>query len=191
MHALPPPLSSPSCGSPRLQNVQWMLGVLEQALKQAERGSNPGVTILLVRGGDQAGVYLRVVGADSVMQQISLAEELGLSGGETVGLFRWAESEGYVRSDYGGSTQISPGSEVPTAGLDHLETKGYELIGELPDPQERLALILEAAIRAVQRDSSLDEAAKKRRVDWFEELKIVVRASSRRANCGVSSGWVI
>ena len=38
-----------------------------------------------------------------------------------------------------------------------------------------MALILEAAIRAVQRDNSLDEAAKKRRVDWFEELKIVVR----------------
>ncbi len=34
---------------------------------------------------------------------------------------------------------------------------------------------LEEAIRAVQRDNSLDEAAKKRRVDWFEELKIVVR----------------
>jgi hypothetical protein len=65
-----------------------MLVVLDQALKQAERGSNPGVTILLVRGGDQAGVYLRMVGADWVMQEISLAKELDLSGGETVGLFR-------------------------------------------------------------------------------------------------------
>jgi hypothetical protein len=152
-----------------------MLIALVEALKQAERESNPGVTILPVRGGEQAGVYLRVVGADSVMQQISLAEELGLSGGETVGLFRWVESEGYISPNYGGSGYIRPDDEVPTAGLDHLETKGYELIGELPDPQERLALILEAAIRAVQRDNSLDEAAKKRRVDWFEELKIVVR----------------
>jgi hypothetical protein len=160
---------------PRLQKVQRMLVALDQALKQAELGSNPGVTILLVRGGDQAGVYLRVIGADGILQQISLAEELGLSGGETVGLFRWAESEGYVRPNYGGSGYISPGAEVPTAGLDHLETRGYELIGELPDPQERLELILEAAIRAVQRDNSLDEAAKKRRVDWFEELKIVIR----------------
>ena len=120
---------------PRLQKVQRMLVVLEQALKQAERGSNPGVTILLVRGGDQAGVYLRVVSAGSVMQETSLAEELGLSGGEAVGLFRWAESEGYVRPNYGVSAQISPSAEVPTAGLDHLETKGYELIGDLPDPQ--------------------------------------------------------
>jgi hypothetical protein len=92
-----------------LQKVQRMLVVLEQAIKQAERGSNPGVTILLVRGGDQAGVYLRVVGADSVMQEISLAEELGLSGGETVGLFSWAESEGYVRPNYGGFDSNQPG----------------------------------------------------------------------------------
>jgi hypothetical protein len=160
---------------PRLHKVQRMLGVLEQALKRSERGSNPGVTILLVRGGDQAGVYLRVVDAGTAMQQISLAEELGLSGGETVGLFMWAESEGYFRPNYGGSVNISPGTSALAAGLDHLETKGYELIGELPDPQERLALILEAAIRAVQKDNTLDEATKKRRVDWFEELKIVVR----------------
>ena len=162
--------------NPRQQNVQRMLGIINQAITQAERGNNPGVTILVAPGGDQAGVYLRIViGADIPMQRIALAEELGLSGGETVGLFKWAESEGYVRPNYGGSSQVSPGTEVPAAGLDHLETKGYELIGELPNPQERLAVILEAAIRAVQRDDSLDEAAKKRQVGWFEELKIVVR----------------
>jgi hypothetical protein len=160
---------------PRLQKVQRMLGVLDQVLKQAERGTNPGVTILLVQGGDQAGVYLRVAGATWVTQDISLAEELGLSGGETVGLFRWAESEGYIRPTYGGSTSISPGAEVPTAGLYHLETKGYELIGELPDPQERLALVLDAAIQAVQRDQSLKPEERQRRIDWFEEAKFVVR----------------
>ena len=163
---------------PRLQNVQRLLGLIHQAITQAERGSNPGVTVLVAPGGDQAGVYLRVVGSpDMGMQQTSLAEELGLSGGETVGLFKWAESEGYVRPNYGGSGYISPGTEVPVpaAGLDHLETKGYELIGELPDPQERLVLILEAAIRAVQRDESLSQAQKKRKIDLFEEMKFVVR----------------
>ena len=159
---------------PRLQKVQRMLGVLEQALKQAERGSNPGVTILLVRGGDQAGVYLRVISADSVMQEISLAEELGLSGGETVGLFRWAESECYVRPNYGGSTQISPGAEVPTAGLDHLETKGYELIGELPDPQERMEFILEAALAAAVQASDRPEE-KKRWQGLREDFRFVLR----------------
>jgi hypothetical protein len=49
---------------PRLQKVQRMLIALEEALKQAERESNPGVAILLVPCGEQAGVYLRVVGAD-------------------------------------------------------------------------------------------------------------------------------
>jgi hypothetical protein len=48
-------------------------------------------------------------------------------------------------------------------------------IGEMPDPQERLALIMDAAIRAVDRDERLDKDEKKKRIDWFEELKIVVR----------------
>jgi hypothetical protein len=56
-----------------------------------------------------------------------------------------------------------------------LETRGYELIGELPDPQERIVVILEGAIRAVQRDDRLDDAEKKKRVDLLEEAKWVVR----------------
>jgi hypothetical protein len=161
---------------PRLQNLQRMLGVIHGAITQAERGSNPGVTILVNPGGNQAGVYLRVVGAaDMGMQETSLAEVLGLSGGETVSLFKWAESEGYVCPNYGGSVPISSGTEAQAAGLDHLETRGYELIGELPDPQERIVIILEGAIRAVQRDDRLDDAEKKKRVDLLEEAKWVVR----------------
>ena len=56
-----------------------------------------------------------------------------------------------------------------------LTEKGLVAIGEMPDPQERLALILDAAIRAVQRDASLAPEEKKRRIDWFEEAKFVVR----------------
>ena len=47
--------------------------------------------------------------------------------------------------------------------------------GDMLLAQERLALILEAAIRAVQKDDSLDKDEKKKRIDWFEEAKIVVR----------------
>ncbi len=102
----------------------------------------------------------------------ALANELGLGGGETVGLFRWAESEGYIRPNYGGGNR---NAEVVLASLDHLEGKGYELIGELPDPRERLALVLEAASRAVRKDESLDPKEKQRRIDWLEEAKFVVR----------------
>ena len=141
---------------PRLQNLQRMLGVIHGAITQAERGSNPGVTILVNPGGNQAGVYLRAVGAaDMGMQETSLAEVLC--------------------PNYGGSVPINSGTEAQAAGLDHLETRGYELIGELPDPQERIVVILEGAIRAVQRDDRLDDAEKKKRVDLLEEAKWVVR----------------
>jgi hypothetical protein len=158
---------------PRLQKVQRMLVVLDQALRQAEQGGSPGITAMIVREGPDVGVHLLVwLDTEATERRINLAKELGLSGGETVGLFRWAEAAGFIRPNYGDG---GPNVNIPTPSLEYLQPEGYELIGELPDPQERLALILEAAIRAVQRDDSLDEAAKKRRVDWFEELKIVVR----------------
>jgi hypothetical protein len=158
---------------PRLQKVQRMLSVLDRTITEAERSGDPEVRIWIVRGAGEAEVQVSYFRQGELNdRRINLAGELDLSGGETVGLFRWAESEGYIRPNYGSMGQ---GGEVSIGVLDHLESKGYELIGELPDPQERLALILEAAIRTVQKDDSLDKDEKKRRIDWFEEAKIVVR----------------
>jgi hypothetical protein len=63
------------------------------------------------------------------------------------------------------------------AVLDNLETRGYELIGELPNPQERLALVLDATIQAVRRESELDPQERKPLIDWLEEVKFVIRIS--------------
>ena len=49
-----------------------------------------------------------------------------MSDGGTVNLFRWAESEGYIRPSHNGSRD---GQSV-YAVLSHLESPGYELIGE-------------------------------------------------------------
>jgi hypothetical protein len=152
---------------PRLQKVQRMLGVINRALTQAEQDGEPGIRVFVIWGGPEVGVEVL-----HGTHRIKLAEELGLSGGETVGLFRWAESEGYLRPNYGRSGR---NSETPLGVLEHLESAGYELIGELPDPQERLTLILDAAIQAVQRDQSLKPEERQRRIDWFEEAKFVVR----------------
>ncbi len=119
------------------------------------------------------GVYLYVwLETELQSRRIALSEELGLSGGETVGLFRWAEAADYINPNYG---SVGRDVQLASAFLEYLEPEGYELIGELPSPQERLALILEAAIEAVQRYASLDQHEKKRRVDWLEEAKFVVR----------------
>jgi len=157
-----------------------MLDVINRTIAEAEREGEPGVRALIVSGGPEVGVILLYT-----THRIDLAKELVLSGGEIVGLFRWAESEGYVRPNYG---RGGPYSELPMGVLYHLETEGYELIGELPDPQERLALVLEAAIRAVQRDEDLSPQEKKRRIDLFEEVKFVVRTLGVEAAKAVLRG---
>jgi hypothetical protein len=62
-----------------------------------------------------------------------------------------------------------------SAQVRGLADKGLIEIGELPDPRERLILGLDAAMRSIQRDPTLTDEEKKRRIDWFEEAKIMVR----------------
>jgi hypothetical protein len=144
-------------------------GTLIEAERQA---GDPQVVTIIAREGRESEVVLTYFPRGGGRADVNLAEELGFSGPETVGLFRWAESEGYIRPSYGSGGR---NANTATASLDHLEGKGYELIGELPDPQERLALILDATIQAVPRDISLGPEEKQQRIDWFEEAKIVVR----------------
>jgi hypothetical protein len=171
-------------GYPRLQNLQRMLILIDRIIKEAAREElNPEVEVHINRSGRDAGVTIFYMVGDPQTEDFftgadrpvghHLARELGLGGGETVGLFRWAESEGYIRPNYGALGRDY--GDWKRGTLEHLQSKGYELIGELPDPQEHLARILDAAIQVVQRDASLDPQEKKRRIDWFEEAKFVVR----------------
>ncbi len=159
---------------PRLQKLQRMLDVLDKTITEAERRQGtPEVMVRITRGGDRAGVHLSYHDRETFeTQDIDLGEELGFGSGETLGLFRWAETEGYIRPHYG---SLGRDIQTPMGSLEHLEAEGYELIGELPNPQERLALVLESAIRAVRSDQSLTPEERQRRIDWFEEAKFVVR----------------
>lgn len=172
---------------PRLQKTQKMLDVLDRTIREAEQHGDPEVQVSLSRGGlGDAQLELSYFPRDeSNSRKVNLVEELGLGGGETVGLFRWAESEGYISPDYGGGNR---NAELVLASLDHLEGKGYELIGELPNPQERLALVLESAIRVVRSDQSLAPEERQRRIDWFEEAKFVVRTFGVEAAKAVLRG---
>jgi hypothetical protein len=57
-----------------------------------------------------------------------------------------------------------------------LTEKGLLTIGEMPDPQERIILGVEAAMRSIQRDPTMDAAEKQQKIDWLEEFKHVVRS---------------
>jgi hypothetical protein len=69
---------------PRVQKVQRMLDVINRTITEAEREGAPGVQALTVWEGPEVGVHLRY-GSHTV----ELAGELGLGGGEVVGLFGW------------------------------------------------------------------------------------------------------
>jgi hypothetical protein len=174
---------------PRLQRLQRMLDVLHRILTEAEQAGTPEVHVMLSRGAGDTGVELSYFRRGELnSRRINLAGELDLSGAETVSLFRWAEEAGYIRPNYGG--RLGRSAPTPMGSLEYLQPKGYELIGELPDPQERLALILEAAIRAVQKDESLSEGEKKKRIDWFEEAKIAIRTMGLEAAKAVLRGEI-
>lgn len=175
---------------PRLQKTRKMLDVIHRAIQDAEQHGDPGIRIVWTRGSSftQASVLLSYFRqGENSAREIDLVEELHLGPGETLGLFRWAESEGYILPSYGGTSR-SADFAMPT--LDHLEGKGYELIGELPDPQERLVLIMESAIRAVRSDQSLTKEERQKRIDWFEEAKFVVRTFGVEAAKAVWRGDV-
>jgi hypothetical protein len=157
---------------PRLLKVQNLLNVLDRAIAEAERQGDPQVVILMARGAGEAQVELRYAQGGLGDRHVNLAEELGLSSGETVGLFRWAEREGYIRPSYDSS---GPQAETATAFLEHLESKGYELLGELPDPAERLLLSLQAMEAAIDARQDLRPEQKELATKALEELKEFLR----------------
>jgi hypothetical protein len=92
---------------------------------------------------------------------------------EAVYIVKQLIDEGYFTSVYE-AREITP---EPWTYIkpQSLTEKGLVAIGEMPNPQERLILGLQAATSAVEKDRSLSPADKKRKIDWLEEGKFVVR----------------
>lgn len=105
------------------------------------------------------------VGADAVAVQQQSVQAL----------YRFVRlvDEGFINAKL--DTTIKGGPPFSSAQVRGLTNKGLIEIGEVPDPQERLILGLDAAMRSIQRDPTLTDEEKKRRIDWFEEAKFMVR----------------
>lgn len=154
---------------PRLQKVQRMLDLLNRALVEAETAGTSGLIVIRRVSPEPQVTVWNKYNDELVM---NLAEELGLSGGETVGLFRWAESAGYISPNYGSRSR---NNDTAQASLDHLESKGYEIIGELPDPGELLLLRLDAIQAAIEARQDLRPEEKEHATRALEELKHFLR----------------
>ncbi len=139
-----------------------MLEFLSQKLEKVQGQGESALMVEFIDYGPTVGLYVGPAN-DSV------ADLLGMSGGETVGLLRRLGYDGYVRVDFGRSRSFG------RARVESLTDKGMREIGELPDPQERFLLGLEAAIRAIREDESIPGPGRSRRIDVLEEAKQIGR----------------
>lgn len=147
---------------PELAKTHRLLEFLNRELGEAQKQGESVLMVEFIDSGPAVGLYVGLAN-DNV------AELLGMSGGEAVGLLRRLSADGYVRVDFGRHSSFG------RARVESLTDKGLREIGELPDPQERFLLGLEAAIRAIREDESIPGPERSRRIDVLEEAKQIGR----------------
>ncbi len=150
---------------PELDKQRRMLEILHRLLSEERERGNISLRLVLNPWGG-----LSVWGSDD---GTNVAEDLGISGAEAVGLFRRLDADGFIHANYGGKGYSR--EMLTLVFVDSLTEKGLREIEELPDPEERLVLGLEAAIRAIREDESLPGPERSRRIDVLEEAKQIGR----------------
>ncbi len=149
---------------PQHTNAQKMLDRLNQELVETHAQGEVEVRLRLVYGPPQSGVHVHRTGAD-------IAQDVGINGAEAVSLNSRLDADGYINISW----DRHPGATMRSVVLEHLTDRGLIEIGELPDPQQRFFMGLEAAIRAIREDDRLSQEEKKRGIDWLEEGKQISR----------------
>jgi hypothetical protein len=144
---------------PELEKQQAMLDAVNRRLKASQ---------------EQGELSLQL----SFNDVLALAEELRMPQAEGVAIFRRLYQEGFFGGWMGQGYKDPVIGSVPFSRVkvEFLTSKGKQEIGDFPDPRERIILGVEAAIRSLQRDPTMDPAEKQRKIDWFEEFKFVVRS---------------
>jgi hypothetical protein len=95
-------------------------------------------------------------------------EQEGLNGAQAVNLFKQLYEEGYIYLNFL-DTNIDRYPWFRTAPQS-LSTRGLLEIGELPDPDERLAAALAATRRAIEQEPSIPEEEKRDMLDTLEKM---------------------
>ncbi len=95
-------------------------------------------------------------------------QQEGLNGSQAVNLFEQLVDEGYL--SVGWLDKQIDGYPWFRAAPRSLSTKGLIEIGELPDPDARLAAALQATRRAIEQESSIPEEEKRDMLDTLEKM---------------------
>jgi len=123
---------------------------------------------------------------------LNTADELSIPQAEGAAIVQRLYREEFLEGKLGQGYKQGSGASVPFSRLkvEYLTSKGMQEIGEFPDPQQRLILGFDAALRTIRQDNSISEEEKKRKIDWFEEAKFVARTLTIDAAKAVFRGDV-
>lgn len=155
----------------------WFWNRLQDAYDSGESSLSLGV----VRGGDDAGVYAWVPVGDSEegdpnvhSRQVNISDEIAelKRGGEAVAVFDRLWREGYIDVNFGSRDPFSEGG-MPT--LLDLTNRGRADIGKFPDPDRRLAAALEAVRHSIGKEP--DTPHKGQRLETVERMISLVNNS--------------
>jgi hypothetical protein len=130
----------------QLTDGQKMLRYFYEELEAAFERGEPDLGLQISRFAGEAAVYIRPVTTGGLR---NVAEELGLdSGARAVSLIRRLDDGGYLRLNYGSS---NPNADILTPTMEYIPDRGLFEIGELPDPDERLAAAIQRTRDIVRR----------------------------------------
>ncbi len=104
--------------------------------------------------------------------RVDVAQELGLSGADAIGLLKDLEIDRCIDLDYGGGGPYLDAGEVIVSFTE----KGSATIGALSNPNEALSVRLDAIAEAIRDLEGVGFDEKKPAIDAVEELKRFVRA---------------
>ncbi len=147
---------------PQLTKDQKMLRFLHERMEEALDRGETYINLSYYSGERRAGLFI-------YEGNIDIGEKFGARGARAVSIFKRLDRAGYLESD------IEHTADSGVTSFRGLLNPGLAEIGELPDARERLLLGLEAAIQMVRDDPNLTPEEKKRKLDWFEEGKFIVR----------------
>lgn len=152
---------------PQQIKIHGMIQLLYRELNKASEQGRADLKVEYKNGRDSVGVSI----AGNKAPEDDVAHLLSVSDAQAVRLFRYVCREGFVH--------VSPQSDLSRShslvSVENISDSGLLEIGELPDPQQRFLMGLEAAIQAIREDDRIPYEEKKRGIEWAEEGKHLAR----------------
>jgi hypothetical protein len=165
---------------PHLTKRLEMLEFLHRALKEHQNRGDVGLVLEFYNPAPHEGLdsYNTLPRYDAAPRmtvfgtKVDVAQELGISGAEAIGLLKDLETDEYLNLNYAGS---GPYVDAGEAVVDFTE-KGLSAIGVLPEPNETLLAKLDDIAKAVSNLEGVRLEEKRSAIAAVEDLKRFVRA---------------